>query len=239
MTEVKPNHGGVYAALAVAQSQMGKALKDANNPHFKSKYADLSNVTDAALPALNANGIAVFQPMRAIDGKDHVVTIFAHSSGETIECAIPLLVNKNDMQGLGSAITYARRYGLMMMAGIAPEDDDGNAAAQAASMIETRQAQFDPAPHIAAIEAANTGKALLAAVEAAGPANSRADITEARVAKIEALVKGAPSIAALAAMEKAFNPDWQAVKQWADMRKQELANDDLGGDEIPYEGGAK
>ena len=142
VTETKASHSSVYAALAVAQSQMGKALKDANNPHFKSKYADLSNVTDAALPALNANGIAVFQPMRSIDGKDHVVTIFAHAGGECIECAVPLLVNKNDMQGLGSAITYARRYGLMMMAGIAPEDDDGNAAAQAAPMVEsTRDAK--------------------------------------------------------------------------------------------------
>ena len=145
ITETKASHSGVYAALAMAQTQMGKALKAAANPHFKTKYADLADVTEAALPALNANGIAVFQPLRTIDGQHYVVTIFAHSSGETIECAVPLLVNKNDMQGLGSAITYARRYGLMMMAGIAPEDDDGNAAVSAAPMIERRPAPRPPA----------------------------------------------------------------------------------------------
>jgi hypothetical protein len=61
----------------------------------------------------------------------YVKTIFAHVSGETVECRVPLIVSKNDMQGYGSAVTYARRYGLMGMAGIAPEDDDGNAAAKA------------------------------------------------------------------------------------------------------------
>lgn len=129
-TEVRP--GGIFAALAAAQMQMGKALKSAANPHFKSKYADLAEVMDACLPALNANGIAVMQPLREVDGKLCVVTVLAHASGETMECPVPLLVQKNDMQGLGSAITYGRRYGLMSMAGIAPEDDDGNAAAAAA-----------------------------------------------------------------------------------------------------------
>jgi hypothetical protein len=122
----------IYAALAKAQSEMGKALKESANPHFRSKYADLGNVMDACLPALNANGIAVVQPF--VPGElGHVVkTILYHESGESIECSVPLLLGKQDMQGLGSAITYARRYGLMSMAGIAPEDDDGNAAAKAA-----------------------------------------------------------------------------------------------------------
>lgn len=129
-------HKNIYAALAAAQMQMGKALKDVRNDHFKSKYADLSNVMDACLPALNANGIAVYQPTIDEDGQRYVKTVLAHVSGETLECRVPLIVNKNDMQGYGSAVTYARRYGLMGMAGIAPEDDDGNAAAKAPPPVE-------------------------------------------------------------------------------------------------------
>ena len=125
-------HKNIAAALAAAQAQMGKALKSASNSHFKNKYADLSSVVDATMPALNANGIAVIQPMQESETGRVVMTKFIHTSGEVLECAIPLIVAKNDMQGLGSAITYARRYGLMSLAGIAPEDDDGNAAAKAA-----------------------------------------------------------------------------------------------------------
>ena len=123
----------IAAALAKAQAEMGKALKDSVNPAFRSKYADLGNVMDACLPALNKHGIAVIQPFHTDDlGNRFVKTVFIHESGEAMECAIPLILGKNDMQGLGSAVTYARRYGLMAMAGIAPEDDDGNAAAAAA-----------------------------------------------------------------------------------------------------------
>ena len=131
--EAVPVHQNIAAALAHAQMQMGKALKSASNPHFKSKYADLASVTDACLPALNANGIAVIQPTVDDDTGRYVKTVLIHgASGETLECRVPLIVGKNDMQGYGSAVTYARRYGLMSMAGIAPEDDDGNAAAKGA-----------------------------------------------------------------------------------------------------------
>lgn len=119
----------IAAALAKAQAEMGKALKDSDNPHFKSKYADLGSVMDACLPALNKHGIAVIQPFVSGEFGHTVKTVLIHESGETLECAVPLIFGKNDMQGLGSAMTYARRYGLMAMAGIAPEDDDGNAAA--------------------------------------------------------------------------------------------------------------
>ncbi len=125
------DHKTVYAALVAAQMEMGKALKDSTNPAFKSKYADLASVMDACMPALNRHGIAVFQPTVDDESGRYVKTILAHVSGETVECRVPLIVGKNDMQGYGSAVTYARRYGLMGMAGIAPEDDDGNAAAKA------------------------------------------------------------------------------------------------------------
>lgn len=124
---------GIATALAKAQANMGKAFKQANNPHFRSKYADLGNVMEACLPALNEAGIALIQPTGEDDSGRFVETILIHGeSGESLSCRVPLIVNKNDMQGYGSAVTYARRYGLMAMAGIAPEDDDGNAAAKGA-----------------------------------------------------------------------------------------------------------
>jgi hypothetical protein len=131
---------GIATALAKAQANMGKALKQANNPHFRSKYADLGNVMDACLPALNEAGIAVVQPTGEDEHGRYVETRLIHGeSGESLTCRVPLIVSKNDMQGYGSAVTYARRYGLMTMAGIAPEDDDGNAAAKAAPKQEQRQ----------------------------------------------------------------------------------------------------
>jgi len=128
---------GIATALAKAQMNMGKALKQANNPAFRSKYADLGNVMDACLPALNEAGIALIQPTGEDEHGRYVETILIHGeSGESLNCRVPLIVNKNDMQGYGSAVTYARRYGLMAMAGIAPEDDDGNAAAKGAPKQE-------------------------------------------------------------------------------------------------------
>lgn len=125
-------HKNIATALASAQSNMGAALKDSSNPAFKSKYADLASVMGACMPALSAAGIAVIQPTTDDEIGRYVKTMFIHgASGEVLECRVPLIVNKNDMQGYGSAVTYARRYGLMSMAGIAPEDDDGNAAAKA------------------------------------------------------------------------------------------------------------
>lgn len=133
----------IAAALAKAQAEMGKAIKESANPAFRSKYADLGNVMDACLPALNKHNIAVIQPIVSdVDGR-FVKTILIHESGETLECAVPLIVGKNDMQGLGSAITYGRRYGLMSMAGIAPEDDDGNAAAKNVQSSAIAQARDD------------------------------------------------------------------------------------------------
>tara|TARA_R110000772_G_C13192408_1_gene429219 strand:+ start:90 stop:680 length:591 start_codon:yes stop_codon:yes gene_type:complete len=125
-------HKNIATALAAAQSEMGKALKQSSNPHFKSKYADLASVMDACLPALNSHGIAVIQPSGENETGRYVETTLIHgTSSEILSCRVPLIVAKNDMQGYGSAVTYARRYGLMSMAGIAPEDDDGNAAAKA------------------------------------------------------------------------------------------------------------
>ena len=148
---VKTSHKSIYSALAAAQTAMGPALKESANPAFKSRYADLANVMAACMPALNANGIAVIQPTVDEENQRYVKTILAHESGETLECRVPLIVGKNDMQGYGSAVTYARRYGLMCMAGIAPEDDDGNAAAKAAPMVEHNNPPRDTGPTAAQI----------------------------------------------------------------------------------------
>jgi hypothetical protein len=127
----------IATALASAQINMGKALKQANNPHFRSKYADLGSVLDACLPALNERGIAVIQPPGEDEHGRFVETVLIHGeSGEQLSCRVPLIIGKNEMQGYGGAVTYARRYGLMAMAGIAPEDDDGKAAAKAAPKVE-------------------------------------------------------------------------------------------------------
>jgi len=121
----------IAAAFIKAQSQMGNATKDSNNPYFKSKYADLNSVREACLPALNDNSIAVLQPTIQIDGRNYVKTILLHESGETIESLTEILFAKpNDPQAQGSGITYARRYGLQSLVNIGAEDDDGNKAAE-------------------------------------------------------------------------------------------------------------
>lgn len=134
---------GIYAALVAAQAEMGPALKDSLNPHLKNKYADLASVNAACLPALNKHGIAVIQPPYDDETGRYVKTVLLHGeTGESLECRVPLIVQKNDMQGYGSAVTYARRYGLMSMAGIAPDDDDdGNAAAKAAPKRQEQKQQ--------------------------------------------------------------------------------------------------
>ncbi len=206
---------GIAAALAKAQTEMGKALKQATNPHFRNKYADLGNVMDACLPALNSNGIAVVQPIGQDDLGMFVQTVLAHTSGERLECRVPLIIGKNDMQGYGSAVTYARRYGLMSMAGIAPEDDDGNAAAAAAPRRqEPRQADDQ-------LEAMETfGHAVSAAVGA---------------------IDGQATHASLGAYWTALNANQKAVAADArviaakDKRKAALTAASVN-DDIPYEG---
>lgn len=115
-------------ALAKAQGAIKNAVKDSANPYFKSKYADLASVWDACRKELSDNGLSVVQVPAMRDGKVCVTTILMHASGEWIDGELELTPVKDDPQGAGSAITYARRYALSGFAGIAPEDDDGNAA---------------------------------------------------------------------------------------------------------------
>jgi len=127
------DHKNIYMALAAAQTDMTGVKKGSVNPAFKSKYADLADVVAAVSPALNAQGIAFFATGVVIDGERYMRTVLAHGASDTqIACDVPLIVNKNDMQGYKSATTYAKRIGLESLTGVAPIDDDGNAAVKAA-----------------------------------------------------------------------------------------------------------
>lgn len=121
----------VCAALVKAQKAFGPALKSSSNPHFKSRYADLAACIEAVIDGLNSNGIALIQKQHPHEGGVSVETIFIHESGEQLSAGILTVpAAKQDPQGYGSALTYARRYSLMAACGIAPEDDDGNAASK-------------------------------------------------------------------------------------------------------------
>lgn len=129
MTEVIG--GGLDADFILAQAEMEGARKDSTNPHFRSKYASLEAVLEAIVPPLNKHNISLNQSVVQCDEGYGVRTVFRHASGEE-RCAgiVPLLIAKNDMQGLGSAVTYGRRIGAMTGVGIAPVDDDGNEASK-------------------------------------------------------------------------------------------------------------
>lgn len=118
-------------ALVKAQGKIKAALKDSTNPHFKSKYADLSSVIDAVKAPLLECGISFLQGVEDADGGVAVETMLMHTSGEWISSTVRIPASKQDAQGYGSAITYGRRYGLQAMCGVPAEDDDGNAATAA------------------------------------------------------------------------------------------------------------
>lgn len=136
---------GIIAALAAALPKLEGAKKNANNPHFKAKYADLGSVIDALEP-LKEHGLWFIQISKERDNGACFETIVIHgpsgaqfSMGETFVPA-----DRNNAQGFGSAQTYARRYGLMSAFGLAAEDDDGNAAASAPPKRQTKAEPTGP-----------------------------------------------------------------------------------------------
>lgn len=131
----------ISSALVKAQKEFGPALKTSSNPHFRSKYADLSACVEAVIDGLNNNGIFLMQSSHLCEDGVTVETVFIHESGEQISAGkLHVPASKQDAQGYGSALTYARRYALMAACGIAPEDDDGNAA------VRLKQAEKPAAP---------------------------------------------------------------------------------------------
>lgn len=121
----------IAEALARAQAQIRPAVKDSVNPHFKSKYADLSAVMEACRGPLSENGLSIVQTTDFDRDDVWIVTTLLHTSGEKISGRYPLRPVKNDPQGFGSAFTYAKRYTISALVGVvADEDDDGNAASK-------------------------------------------------------------------------------------------------------------
>ena len=115
----------IIPAFLKAQIKIKAAVKNSINPYFKSSYADLSSVIEAVKAELNKNDIAILQPVNGME----VETILVHTSGEWLLSSTPIVSKSaNDPQAMGSAISYARRYGLQSMVLLPAEDDDGNQA---------------------------------------------------------------------------------------------------------------
>lgn len=134
-------------ALNAFQAEVVTVGKAAANPFFKSKYAPLDEIMKAALPVLTKHGLAVTQLVDNLNGESALTTTLLHTSGQHISSTMPLLLTKNDPQGQGSAITYARRYSYAAMLGIViDEDDDGHSATHAPQQRTYKQpAQPKPA----------------------------------------------------------------------------------------------
>lgn len=176
----------IASALVQAQKGFGAALKTSTNPHFKSRYADLAACVEAVIDSLNANGIMLMQQSHECNDGVMVETVFVHESGETMSAGkLHVPAAKNDPQGYGSALTYARRYSLMAACGIAPEDDDGNAASKqkpAAPKAMPENAILDYIAAIAGSASIDELKELFitASRSFAGDASATARITKAK-----------------------------------------------------------
>lgn len=131
----------IAKALAAAQTAMKNPEKNSFNPHFRSKYANLADVRDAVMAHLGKQGLSLVQLPTELDDGPALTSILMHESGEWIETTLKLRATKNDPQSVGSALTYARRYALQSIAGVAAEDDDdGNAG----STPESDRPQANP-----------------------------------------------------------------------------------------------
>ncbi len=136
--------GQLAAALAKAQGEMKGAVMDSTNPHFKSKYADLSSIIEAMRGPFSANGLAYMQFPHTVEGGVEVTTLLAHASGEWVEGTMFMPAFKLDAHGIGGATTYACRYSLRAIAGVPGEDDDGNSAIGSPSQHPGKKASNGP-----------------------------------------------------------------------------------------------
>jgi hypothetical protein len=137
----------IYTALLAAQREMGPVYKNATNPAFKSTYAELSSVIDTISETLNKHGIVHLQPLEVIEGEQYIKTMLVHTESDTSITSLYKVVSKDptNPQAVGGGITYGRRYSLMSILGLAPEDDDGNLASQKAPQSPA-SAQTEPLP---------------------------------------------------------------------------------------------
>jgi hypothetical protein len=136
---------GLAKALAKAQGEVENASKASVNPHFRSKYADLAEVLNTVRPVFSSNGLSFVQMPSFADGVVMVETVLMHESGEWISETASSPITKQDAQGVGSAITYLRRYSLAAFAGVAQEDDDANASIGSKTPAKAVQAPLQEA----------------------------------------------------------------------------------------------
>lgn len=148
MTYQSESINELASALSKAQGEMQAAIKDSVNPFFKSKYADLGSVWDAARPVLSKHGLCIMQCTEIINDKIIMVTILAHTSGQWIKSHLPLNPAKNDSQGVGAAITYLRRYSLSALVGVVCDDDDDGETAmgRGKAMPKTQHVEVNNQP---------------------------------------------------------------------------------------------
>lgn len=138
--------GPLAKAFVAAQKATESVKRAATNPAFKTKYADLAHVVEGVVPALNAAGVGVLQ-FPTFDGEMvGVTTTLLHESGASVTSTLHLRPSKTDPQGVGSAVTYGRRYALLAMTGAAPEDDDGNAASGPRAEPRPEAKRTEPKP---------------------------------------------------------------------------------------------
>lgn len=176
----------LFASFLRAQRKFGKALKTSDNPHFKSRYADLAECVEAVIDALHSEGFAFTQYTERDDKGAFVRTVLLHESGGLLtlgEFWVPS--PKNDPQGFGSALTYARRYSLMTAMGMAPQDDDGNISSKPLAYVVDETVMADL---LSSIGASSDEKSLLKAYTDAfkatkGDANAQKRIIAAKDAK--------------------------------------------------------
>jgi len=130
--------GKLSEALSKVQAVLEGAKLDSTNPFFKSKYSDLTSVWSACRKPLAENGLSVIQTCQS-ETADMVIveTMLCHASGEWVRGRLAMRPAKSDPQGVGSCITYARRYSLAAIVGVSPEDDDGNIASGKSDKPET------------------------------------------------------------------------------------------------------
>lgn len=144
------NNNSLWKALLATQKELEHATKDSKNPHLKNRYASLNSVLDTIKPVANKNGLVITQlvmalPQDRFPGMVGLQTKVVHAeSGMAIEDNQSIPMPKSDPQGLGSAVTYARRYGLVSMFGIGSEDDDGNAASVPVAGLNQKEEKASP-----------------------------------------------------------------------------------------------
>jgi hypothetical protein len=169
----------IASAFIKAKKEFSPALKDKTNPAFRSKYADLGACLEAVNDALLNNGIALVQRTAEDATGVTVETVFLHESGELMEGGrLHVPAAKQDPQGYGSALTYARRYSLMTACGIAPEDDDGNAGTDAKRREAAQPPAVDMSPKARAQRIADGVKAGDASGAAAAMAGWEQDLRD-------------------------------------------------------------